>query len=194
MYMCVCVCVCVYRVRERERERERDLCKCVCIPLLGRGQPDTPPHSFILLRLSGGNPVCAAAGLAVLETIQREKLREHASAVGAALRAALGSLALESAGALIGDVRGAGLFVGVEFVTDRESRKPATAETSRLCSRLLTVHRILTSIDGPHNNVIVIKPPLCFSAAQACRLVDAMRTELLAMKGVDLGSFSHTPT
>jgi 4-aminobutyrate aminotransferase-like enzyme len=130
----------------------------------------------------------------VLNIIEREKLRDRAASVGAALLHALTSLAQHKAGRLIGDVRGSGLFVGVEFVRDRASREPATGETSLLCSRLKDRHRILTSIDGPHNNVIVIKPPLCFSARHVRTLVYAMRRELAAMASVDLTSISHTPT
>jgi len=87
-----------------------------------------------------------------------------------------------------------GLFIGVEFVRDRVTLEPATAETNRLCSRLKDAHLILTSIDGPHDNVLVIKPPLCFSVADAATLVSAMRTELCALAGVDLATISHTPT
>eukprot|EP00967_Tisochrysis_lutea_P078834 scaffold107498_cov33-Tisochrysis_lutea.AAC.2 len=142
----------------------------------------------------GGNPVCAAAGLAVLDTIEREGLRERAQIVGDFLMAALRTLAQERAGRLIGDVRGLGLFIGIDFVRDREHRNPATAEVSLLCSRLKERHRILTSIDGPHNNVIVIKPPLCFEKAHASALVEALRKELVCIEGLNLGPISHTPT
>ena len=91
-------------------------------------------------------------------------------------------------------MRGCGLFVGIELVLDRASRAPATAQTSRLCSRLKDEHRILTSIDGPHDNVLVLKPPLCFSEADAATFVAAMRLELRAMKGLDLSTATHTPT
>tara|TARA_B100000795_G_scaffold260268_1_gene235954 strand:- start:234 stop:404 length:171 start_codon:yes stop_codon:yes gene_type:complete len=56
------------------------------------------------------------------------------------------------------------------------------------------VHHILTSIDGPHDNVLVLKPPLCFSEADAERLVGALRVELRAMHGLDLSHATHTPT
>ena len=142
----------------------------------------------------GGNPVCAAAGLAVLDVIHRERLREHAATVGAALREALQALARSAEGALIGDVRGVGLFLGIEFVRDRATLQPATKETSYLCSRLKDVHRILTSIDGPHDNVIVVKPPMCFSADDARTLVDALTLELRAIGAADLSAAGHTPT
>ena len=142
----------------------------------------------------GGNPVCTAAGLAVFETIAKEDLRARATATGTFLREALAALAGEPAGVLLGDVRGCGLFMGIEFVRDRESREPATAETSFICSRLKDVHRILTSIDGPHDNVLVVKPPLCFGEPEARRLVGALRCELMALASVDLTKVSHTPT
>lgn len=144
----------------------------------------------------GGNPVCAAAGLAVFETIERERLRERAAETGEWLRSALRKLADEedAHGALVGDVRGSGLFIGIEFVRERDGRTPATAETNRLCSRLKDEHRILTSIDGPHDNVLVVKPPMCFGIDEAKELVAALRVELVALKGVDLNQITHTPT
>ena len=77
---------------------------------------------------------------------------------------------------------------------DRERRLPAVAEASRICSRLKDAHRILTSLDGPDDNVMVIKPPLCFSHAQAEALVQAVRLELAAMRGLDLSAVGRTPT
>ncbi|EOD23536.1 putative alanine-glyoxylate transaminase [Emiliania huxleyi CCMP1516] len=130
----------------------------------------------------GGNPVCAAAGLAVLEAIERDGLRANAAATGQWLRAALQALRAEEASH------------GVEFVRERASREPAAAETSWLCSRLKDEHRILTSIDGPHDNVLVIKPPLCFSRSDAEQLVHALRSELVGMRGADLAGVTATPT
>jgi ethanolamine-phosphate phospho-lyase len=151
----------------------------------------------------GGNPVCAAAGLAVLDAIERDGLRQNAQAVGEWLRAELLRLSssdeadsvARAGGVTIGDVRGCGLFVGIELIRGgREARKPATAEASRVCSRLKDVHLILTSLDGPHDNVLVVKPPLCFSSADAARFVGALHTELRALVGVDPSSITHTPT
>ena len=126
----------------------------------------------------------------------RERLRERAAETGEWLRSALRKLADEedAHGALVGDVRGSGLFIGIEFVRERDGRTPATAETNRLCSRLKDEHRILTSIDGPHDNVLVVKPPMCFGIDEAKELVAALRVELVALKGVDLNQITHTPT
>ena len=119
---------------------------------------------------------------------------QHAAETGELLRQALRTLATSEAGALIGDVRGAGLFIGVEFVRDRSTLEPATAETSFLCSRLKDRHCILTSIDGPADNVLVIKPPMCFGPPEVQRLIGAMCQELEALRGVDVATITHTPT
>ncbi|KAJ1636881.1 pyridoxal phosphate-dependent transferase [Pavlovales sp. CCMP2436] len=145
----------------------------------------------------GGNPVCAAAALAMLSELERLGLRARATATGAELRAALGMLASAPHGLLIGDVRGEGLFVGLDFVTDRETRAPATAEASYLCSRLKERHRILTSLDGPSDNVLVIKPPLTFDSEAVRMLVSALDEELRALALVspdELQRRGHTPT
>ncbi|KAL1524641.1 hypothetical protein AB1Y20_019528 [Prymnesium parvum] len=142
----------------------------------------------------GGNPVCAAAGLAVLDVIEREKLRENATQVGDYLMQRLRCLSSTPQGELIGSVRGCGLFIGVEFVKDGVTLEPASLETSYLCSKLKDAHLILTSIDGPHNNVLVIKPPLCFSKRDCDTLIDALSAELLALRAVNLSTVTHTPT
>ena len=139
----------------------------------------------------GGNPVCAAAGLAVLEILDAEDLPGRAATVGAFLMAELRRLA-EHHG-IIGDVRGRGMFIGVDFVRDRTSREPATAEVSVICSRLKEQHRILTSVDGPHDNVIVIKPPLAFTLANASTLITALDEVLLNLGAVD-PTTKRTPT
>lgn len=145
----------------------------------------------------GGNPVCAAAALTVLQQIESRGLRQRAAETGAALRRALLELAAQPHGALIGDVRGAGLFLGIDFVLDRELRTPATAEVSWLCSRLKNIHRVLTSVDGPFDNVLVVKPPLTFGKAEAATLVAALEESLRALSLVpadELRQRGHTPT
>jgi 4-aminobutyrate aminotransferase-like enzyme len=144
----------------------------------------------------GGNPVCCAAGLAVLHALETEGLREAATRVGHHLRTALLHLAGQPEGRPIGDVRGRGLFLGVDFVQDRRSREPAPRLASWLCTRLKTHHYILTSLDGPCDNVMVIKPPMCFSEKDADAFVAALRAELHAYSTgtVDLDSVQATPT
>ncbi|AGU52486.1 aminotransferase, class 3 [Variovorax paradoxus B4] len=119
----------------------------------------------------GGNPVSMAAGMAVLDVIEREGLMANAQRVGRYLRAGIAKLAERHA--LIGDVRGAGLFVGVELVTDRRSRTPATAETARVVNGLRE-RQVLLSATGEHANTLKIRPPLVFSEAHADLLVETL--------------------
>jgi len=128
----------------------------------------------------GGNPVSAAIGLAVLDVIADEGLQEHARVTGQRLLAGLHELA--SRHEPIGDVRGAGLFVGFELVRDRATREPDAALATELVNRAAE-RGVLLSTDGPDHDVIKIKPPLAFSAADADRLVatvDAMLAEIAA--------------
>jgi len=142
----------------------------------------------------GGNPVCAAAGLAVLDVIESENLQEHARDVGEYLKSSF--VGLQSRLELIGDVRGSGLFLGVELVRNRQTREPASEETSFLCTTLKERYSILTSIDGFHENVLVIKPPMCFSRADADEFVScfelAVCEDLEAL--ADVTMISKTPT
>ncbi|HEX4545132.1 MAG TPA: aminotransferase class III-fold pyridoxal phosphate-dependent enzyme, partial [Candidatus Acidoferrum sp.] len=108
----------------------------------------------------GGNPVACAAGLAVLEVLEEEQLQQNALRVGARLLDDL--KLLQERHALIGDVRGSGLFLGMDLVLDRETREPAPLEAAYLVNRLRDCG-ILTGTDGPHHNVIKLRPPLVFS-------------------------------
>ncbi|WP_445490901.1 aspartate aminotransferase family protein [Rhodopseudomonas sp. RCAM05734] len=112
----------------------------------------------------GGNPVSCAVGMAVLDVIENESLIDNARDVGAYLRDGLRGLA--NMHEIIGDIRGAGLFVGVELVTDRATKNPATAATAKLVNGLRE-KRILISAAGPHANVLKIRPPLVFSRENA---------------------------
>jgi 4-aminobutyrate aminotransferase-like enzyme/Ser/Thr protein kinase RdoA (MazF antagonist) len=112
----------------------------------------------------GGNPVACAAGLAVLDVVAEEKLQEKALRVGTSWKDALTELQAEFP--LVGDVRGSGLFLGVDLVRDRETREPATEEADYVVNRLRECD-ILTGTDGPGHNVIKLRPPLIFSEADA---------------------------
>jgi 4-aminobutyrate aminotransferase-like enzyme/Ser/Thr protein kinase RdoA (MazF antagonist) len=116
----------------------------------------------------GGNPVSCAAGLAVLDVIRDERLQEHARIVGTHLQRRLSEL--RNSHPVVGDVRGRGLFLGVELVREQASREPATAIASYVIDRVKD-HGILLSTDGPGRNVIKIKPPLVFTEGDADRLV-----------------------
>jgi 4-aminobutyrate aminotransferase-like enzyme len=116
----------------------------------------------------GGNPVSCAVGLAVLDVIEEESLQENALKVGAHLKAGLE--ALKSRHSLIGDVRGLGLFIGVELVLDRETLEPAAKQAAYLVERMKE-NGIFLSTDGPMHNVLKIKPPVVFSKTDADELV-----------------------
>jgi 4-aminobutyrate aminotransferase-like enzyme/Ser/Thr protein kinase RdoA (MazF antagonist) len=116
----------------------------------------------------GGNTVSCAIGLAVLDVVQAEKLQAHALAVGQRLLAGLRPLARRYP--IVGDVRGSGLFLGVELVRNRETLEPAAEEASFIVNRMRE-HGILLGTDGPYHNVIKIRPPMPFSEADADFLV-----------------------
>ena len=119
----------------------------------------------------GGNPVCTAAGNAVLDVLETELLQQNAVEVGSYLKLRFNDLKKRLN--LIGDVRGSGLFIGIELVRDRNTLEPATEETSVICTTLKEKFHILTSIDGAHDNVLVVKPPLVFSKLDATYFVDS---------------------
>lgn len=119
----------------------------------------------------GGNPVSCAAGLAVLDTIQREGLQDHARDVGEYLKQ--GFRALAERHPMIGDVRGQGLFLGLEFVRDLDTLEPADREASWIVNRMKGLG-VLLSTDGPLHNVIKIKPPLAFGREHADELLEKL--------------------
>jgi 4-aminobutyrate aminotransferase-like enzyme len=109
--------------------------------------------------------------MAVLDVIEREGLVANAAKVGDYLASSLRKLSQQSE--LIGDVRGAGLFVGVELVEDRATGRPATAKTLRLVNGLRE-KRILISACGPSANVLKIRPPLVMKTEHVDLFVAAM--------------------
>lgn len=123
----------------------------------------------------GGNPVSCAAALATLDVIEEEKLQANALDVGMLLIEALRQMAARHP--LIGDVRGRGLFVGVELVEEQSTRKPATAAAARLVNELRR-RRILISATGPFGNILKIRPPLVFTREHAGILLEAMEAAL----------------
>ena len=110
---------------------------------------------------TGGNPVACAAASAVLQVIADEGLMNHADRVGTELVYGIRQLARRHA--LIGDVRGSGLFIGVELVKDRATLEPATEET-RIVVNALRDDGVLVGIDGTFHNVIKIRPPMVFNS------------------------------
>ncbi|KAM5194161.1 ethanolamine-phosphate phospho-lyase [Mantella aurantiaca] len=134
----------------------------------------------------GGNPVSCAIGLAVLDIIEKEDLRGNATRVGNYLMELLEEQ--KEKHQLIGDIRGAGLFIGVDLVKDRKLRTPATAEAQHIIYKLKE-KKILLSADGPHRNVLKFKPPMCFTKEDAKMVVDII-DELLTVIEEATGSKS----
>ncbi|TCM66783.1 hypothetical protein EC844_11173 [Acinetobacter calcoaceticus] len=124
----------------------------------------------------GGNPVAMAAAQAVLKVIQEEQLQAHSKKVGAQLQAELSKLMDRHP--RIGDVRGAGLFIGFELVTDRDTKQPDKALALNLIEELRNTHRVLTSVAGPYGNVLKLRPPLAFQASDIDWLVGALDQSL----------------
>ena len=112
----------------------------------------------------GGNPVSCAAGMAVLDILRDEQLQDNALKVGEYLKTGL--LSLQKECRFLGDVRGMGLFIGLEFVTDPKKKTPDALRAGYLVERMKE-ECILLSTDGPDHNVIKIKPPLVFSKENA---------------------------
>ena len=123
----------------------------------------------------GGNPVAMAAAQAVLNVIKEEGLQEHSRVVGAELLAELSKL--KERYACVGDVRGAGLFIGFELVTDRDSKTPDKALALDLIEKLRD-HHVLTSVAGPYGNVLKLRPPLAFRQGDIDWLVGALDKSL----------------
>lgn len=136
-------------------------------------------RDFEYFNTFGGNPVSCAAGLAVLDVIEREALQQNARVTGAYLREGL--CGLQSRHACIGDVRGAGLFAGVELVSDRETREPAPA-AARAVMNGMRRDGVLVGLTGIADNVLKIRPPLVFSRQHADRLVEVMDGALAGLR------------
>jgi 4-aminobutyrate aminotransferase-like enzyme len=119
----------------------------------------------------GGNTVSCAVGLATLCVTLEENLQSHALRVGERLLEGLRGLA--SRYAIVGDVRGSGLFLGVELVRDHETLEPAAEEASFISNRFRE-YGILLGTDGPFHNVIKIRPPMPFSETDADLLIATM--------------------
>ena len=116
------------------------------------------------IQTTGGNPVCTAAGLAVLRTVLDEDLPRRVAQVGTALMEGLRQLAERHE--MIGDVRGRGLAIGVDLVTDRESRAPVPATTTaKVIVRAYELGASFIYV-GLAANVLEITPPLVLSDAE----------------------------
>ena len=119
----------------------------------------------------GGSTVSCAAGLAVLDIVRDEHLQAHALRTGERLLEGLRSIA--SRYEVVGDVRGTGLFLGVELVRDRQSLEPAADAASDIVNRMRD-GGVLIGTDGPFHNVLKIRPPMPFGERDADRLVERL--------------------
>jgi 4-aminobutyrate aminotransferase-like enzyme len=126
----------------------------------------------------GGNPVCVAAAGAVLDVLDAEGLPANAAATGAYLRDALAALAAGSA--VLGDVRGAGLYLGVDVIAP-ETGAPS-GELAAVIVNGLRERRVLLSATGPRGSVLKIRPPLPFGPEHADQLLAALADVLAAAR------------
>lgn len=133
----------------------------------------------------GGNPVSCAIGEAVLDVIEEDQLQSQALEVGAYLKKEL--LALQEEYKEIGDVRGSGLFLGVELVGENASPNTKLAQTIK---NNLRKKFILVSTDGPYDNVLKIKPPLYFNTSNSRTLVKEMK--IILANTIKIDNFKET--
>jgi 4-aminobutyrate aminotransferase-like enzyme len=130
----------------------------------------------------GGNPVAAAASLATLDVIVAENLQANAARTGDALRTALRDLA--QAHPMIGDVRGSGLLIGVEIVSDPVRRTPAPAWAKQIANAMRDAG-VLIGTEGPAANVLKIRPPLPFGPRHIPLMLAALATALATLRAND---------
>ncbi len=123
----------------------------------------------------GGNTVAVAAAQATFDVIRDEGLLANADHVGGIIRDSIAGLADRHP--IVGDVRGAGLYVGVEIVTDPDSKEPDGAAAARIVNGLRN-RRVLISATGFAGNTLKIRPPLVFSEADAARLLSELEAVL----------------
>jgi 4-aminobutyrate aminotransferase-like enzyme len=123
----------------------------------------------------GGNPVSCAIGLAVLDEIEEQHLMQRAEKIGNRLMAGMRTLAERFE--MIGDVRGIGMYIGLELVKNRSTQEPAPQQMAQLIE-LMKQKQVLLSSEGPLNNVLKIKPPLVFGEAECDYFLTALEGSL----------------
>ncbi|GMR47124.1 hypothetical protein PMAYCL1PPCAC_17319, partial [Pristionchus mayeri] len=127
----------------------------------------------------GGNPVACSAVLGVLQVIREENLLEHSQKMGEIFKVELAKL--KEKHPVIGDVRGVGLFWGLDLAKDKQTREPHSQLAAKLILKARQELGVLISADGPHSNIIKMKPPLCFNEQnlhEAVAAIDRCLTEL----------------
>jgi 4-aminobutyrate aminotransferase-like enzyme/Ser/Thr protein kinase RdoA (MazF antagonist) len=119
----------------------------------------------------GGNPVSCAVGLKVLDIIARDRLRDNATVIGDYLLARFRDM--QARHDCIGDVRGMGLFLGLDLVKDRSSKAYATELANRVVN-LAREEGVLIGTDGPYDNVVKMRPAMIFTRRDADLLCDVL--------------------
>ncbi len=153
---------------------------------MGNGQPlgavitrreiaDSLEKEGYFFSSAGGSPVSCVVGMTVLDIMRDEALQENARDTGDYLKSRLQALGQRFP--LVGAVHGMGLYLGLEFIRDRETLEPATEETAAICDRLLDLGVIMQPT-GDHLNVLKIKPPLCLSRESADFFADMLEKVL----------------
>ncbi|MHB0950943.1 MAG: aminotransferase [Allorhizobium sp.] len=153
---------------------------------MGNGQPlgavitrreiaDALENEGYFFSSAGGSPVSCVVGMTVLDIMQDEGLRENARETGDYLKRRLEALGQRFP--LVGAVHGMGLYLGLEFVRNRDTLEPATEETAAICDRLLDLGVIMQPT-GDHLNILKIKPPLCLARESADFFADMLEKVL----------------
>ncbi len=126
----------------------------------------------------GGNPVSAAVGLAVLKVVEEENILQNVGDTGRYLKERL--LQLKARHDIVGDVRGKGLFFGIDLVADRTTREPAAEQAGRVVEHMRR-NGVLMARIGPHRNVVKFRPPLVFTKSDVDEAVHALDAALAAV-------------
>jgi 4-aminobutyrate aminotransferase len=138
-------------------------------------------HLFTL----SGHPVSCAASIATIDVVENEGLVENAEKMGALLKKRLEEL--KDGYEIIGDVRGKGLILGVEFIKDERSKEPATVEVTKICYRAWELGLILGYV-GMFSNVVEITPPLIINEKHvnsACEILEQAIKDVKAGRVAD---------
>lgn len=139
-------------------------------------------NGYFATRSHANDPILCAAGEESLNIVVEEDLPSHAARIERRIKGAFAALAKEFE--LIGDVRGRGVLLGIELVTDREKKTPANAETQQIFKYCLE-HGLIFQLRGARNllNVIRLVPPMTTTDAEVDRALSIMRDAVKAVEG-----------
>ena len=145
------------------------------VVILNKSLLDKFYDQYGLFSTFGGNTVSCAAGMAVLDVIERDNLINKGNRVGDYFRSQLQKLAEKQA--LIGDVRGRGMLIGLEFVTDRETKNPATKQTAELLEVMKDNH-VLIGSEGSFKNILKMRPSFAWHESDVDFFITALDKSL----------------